>query len=485
MKKSGLTVVVGVLLILAALFNLGAGVVQYGKASLMQGTTEAVASFGEGVASMSQGNPFAARLRSDSSSFRQEGTAASTKVYMFAFFLFATAVLQVAASVGLFGGKHWAFNIVVGAGICGFFVEILQIAGGGFNGGHLLFLGAYALVLYTAFMSREPVPLGQSIGSKNNSVIAADSKTSPLTEDGRAKEEIAVEPHGQSTIARETHVDSHNQGGAETIDIFYPKFESTNNGVEFLATHSSDDCALAEKGVNAASEDTPTQKSCPRCNASNDATANFCVECGSPIDDNNGARRSEIQKSGVEVVLQKSPADKKILLPVSIIGAIIALVIGSGYLANQNEKMKLQIDEANKARVEAEEKARQQLANYERLASETHQRLRQADENITNLQRERDQVNSKQIQYLTPQWGQHKLNGSLPVGVWSETISGQIGCRFTFPVGMGDVYRVRYRSHMSEWREQQPNTFIESDQFQLMLLKPLNKFEIKSACDNE
>lgn len=145
MKKNALTVTVGVLLILYALTNFGAGVGQFSKAKMVSGTASMAASFGR----MAGDTAGAAKVE-------REGVSAGAVMYLIAIFILVTAVLDVVASIGLFGGKEWVFSIVVIAAICGIFVEIQDTAEDGFGVGKLIFFAINALALIAAFSARQP-----------------------------------------------------------------------------------------------------------------------------------------------------------------------------------------------------------------------------------------------------------------------------------------------------------------------------------------
>ncbi len=145
MKKNALTVAVGILLILYALLNLGAGFGEFTKAQMVSGTSSAVSSLGD----MAGDHYRASRLR-------REGREASTVLYLIAIFIFATAILDFVASVGLFSGANWAFGVLILAAICGILVEAQDIAEDGFGVGKAVFLGINGLPLITAFTARKP-----------------------------------------------------------------------------------------------------------------------------------------------------------------------------------------------------------------------------------------------------------------------------------------------------------------------------------------
>jgi hypothetical protein len=145
MKKSALTVTVGVLLILYALINFGAGFGQFSKAKMVGGTASFASSMGK-----------LAGDKAGAEKVRQQGASTSSVLYLIAIFILATAILEVVASIGLFAGKNWAFAIVVAAAICGILVEIQDTAEDGFGIGKAIFFGINALALIAAFSSRDP-----------------------------------------------------------------------------------------------------------------------------------------------------------------------------------------------------------------------------------------------------------------------------------------------------------------------------------------
>ena len=145
MKKNALTVTLGVLFILYALINFGAGFGELSKAKIVSGTTSISSSMGE----MAGDKAGAAKVR-------QEGSSTSTILYLIAVFILATAVLEMVASIGLFSGKDWAFVLVIAAAVCGILVEIQDTAEDGFGIGKAIFFGINAFALITAFLAREP-----------------------------------------------------------------------------------------------------------------------------------------------------------------------------------------------------------------------------------------------------------------------------------------------------------------------------------------
>ncbi len=144
MKKSALTVTVGVLLIIYALINFGSGYAQFTKATMADGAGSAFS----GLASFAGDSASAGRMQSSASSI-------SMGMRVIGLFILATAVLQIVASIGLFSGKHWAFAIVVVAAICGIIIEIQDLIEDGFSIWLAVFLGINALALFAAFSARE------------------------------------------------------------------------------------------------------------------------------------------------------------------------------------------------------------------------------------------------------------------------------------------------------------------------------------------
>jgi uncharacterized membrane protein (DUF2068 family) len=139
-----LTVTVGVLLILYALINFGAGFGQFSKAKLVSGTASVASSMGQ-----------MAGDKAGAKKVKQEGASISSVLYLIALFILATAILEIVSSIGLFAGKNWAFAMVVVAAICGIIVEIQDTAEDGFGIGKAIFFGINALALFAAFSARE------------------------------------------------------------------------------------------------------------------------------------------------------------------------------------------------------------------------------------------------------------------------------------------------------------------------------------------
>lgn len=144
MKKNALTVTTGVMLILYALINLGAGFGQFSKAKMVSGTTAFASSMGD----FAGDNAGAQKMR-------QEGASVSAGLYLVAVLILAAAVIEFVASIGLFSGSSWAYKILVAAAVLGILVEVQDVAEDGFGIGKAIFFGVNAFALYTAFSARE------------------------------------------------------------------------------------------------------------------------------------------------------------------------------------------------------------------------------------------------------------------------------------------------------------------------------------------
>lgn len=53
----------------------------------------------------------------------------------------------------------------------------------------------------------------------------------------------------------------------------------------------------------------------------------------------------------------------------------------------------------------------------------------------------------------TARFAGREADGSLPVGIWSETTTIPAGCSVKFNAGIGTLYKVRYRFYTTEWKE--------------------------------
>ncbi len=143
MEKNALTTTVAILLILYALINLGAGYGQFVKARLVSGTTSLAADMGQWAGD-----------EDGSKQVRARGMETSTILYGIAILILATGVLELAGSVGLFAGARWAVPLVITAVICGYLVEVQDIAEDGLGPGKLIFLAINTLAMIAIVKTR-------------------------------------------------------------------------------------------------------------------------------------------------------------------------------------------------------------------------------------------------------------------------------------------------------------------------------------------
>lgn len=160
MPIRAIAIVVAVLMLLAGLYNLGAGIAQFGKAKVVSGTTSALATVGESLAAANKDNPLAQTSRlsllSDSKNVRQSGAQSSTLMYLIAVGIVLAAVLQMVGGFGVFAKSDWAPKVLMVAGIAGVLVEIQDVFEDGLGAGQIVFLAISAGAIYLAFRSRSP-----------------------------------------------------------------------------------------------------------------------------------------------------------------------------------------------------------------------------------------------------------------------------------------------------------------------------------------
>ncbi len=144
MNKNAFTTIVGILLILYALTNFGASMGQFAKGKTVSSTASMAVSVGN-----TTGN------QADASRIQKQGAQASTILYAIALLILFTAIMDIAAAIGLFSGKNWAFAVVVTAAICGILVEIQDTAEDGFGIGKFIFFAINALALIVAFSAKK------------------------------------------------------------------------------------------------------------------------------------------------------------------------------------------------------------------------------------------------------------------------------------------------------------------------------------------
>jgi hypothetical protein len=260
MKKGALTVIAAVLLLLFGLFHIGAGIGQFGKGELLKGSTSAMSSFGESLANSTPGNPFAGGLRSDSRNLRAAGESESSKLYLIAFFILATAVLQIVASIGMFGRKSWAFRVVVAAAICGILVEFQDITEDGLGAGQLIFLFVYALVLYATVSAREVVQVATSSGGA--AWPYPPEIVSPPTPSLASDNAAAVAPSIRHTLS--------------SLAIIAQRECSYCEAVADLEDEFCAECGKRLVGSSA-------ERKCSKCGTSAGQEDGFCAECGNPL----------------------------------------------------------------------------------------------------------------------------------------------------------------------------------------------------------
>ena len=73
----------------------------------------------------------------------------------------------------------------------------------------------------------------------------------------------------------------------------------------------------------------------------------------------------------------------------------------------------------------------------------------------------------------TAKWKEVTEDGSIPVGVWSESTMLPPGSKTFFDAGNGTVYQIRYRLYKSEWTVHSGgNNFPPADEIQFKAMKP-------------
>ncbi len=147
MKKNALTIITAILLILYALTNFGAAFGQFAKGKAISGTASIAAGLGD-----FSGN------KNTANDIRWRGSTLTLLTYALAVFILLTAVLDITAAVGMFGGQTWAFSMVLTASICGLLLEIQDTVEDGFGVFKLLFFGVNLLALGVALSAKETEP---------------------------------------------------------------------------------------------------------------------------------------------------------------------------------------------------------------------------------------------------------------------------------------------------------------------------------------
>lgn len=161
-KKNGLSITVGILLILAGLFNIGSSVAQFSKGELLQSSTSALASFGESSSKWKStsevlGEGFAKKSQNDAQKLRSEGQSSGLVIKLIGVFIFAVAIVSIASSIGIFSSANWTSTALMICGIGGILVEIQDVVEDGFSIQHAVFIGVYALALFVTYNAcKEP-----------------------------------------------------------------------------------------------------------------------------------------------------------------------------------------------------------------------------------------------------------------------------------------------------------------------------------------
>lgn len=127
MNKNGLTVTVGILLIIYSLTNFIAGGGQFLKGGVAAGTGGVLG-----------GSPIV--------------------LYLIALFILAVAVIDIVAAVGLFTGKEWAYRVVMLAVAGGFLVEIQDVMEDGFGFFKIIYFGINILAFVAANKAKKEGP---------------------------------------------------------------------------------------------------------------------------------------------------------------------------------------------------------------------------------------------------------------------------------------------------------------------------------------
>ncbi|MBW1650419.1 MAG: hypothetical protein JRJ44_07050 [Deltaproteobacteria bacterium] len=106
MKKSALTVTVGVLLIIYSIINFGAGLGQLGKAKVVCKFTTA---FSPDIIEVVKD-----RIPQNNQIYKEIGYNNSF-LYFLGLFILTAALLELVAGIGLFSGADWTFKILIAA----------------------------------------------------------------------------------------------------------------------------------------------------------------------------------------------------------------------------------------------------------------------------------------------------------------------------------------------------------------------------------
>ena len=173
MPRTAISIVIAALLLLAGLYNIGAGFAQFWKAELVSGTASALSSVGESVAAANKDNPFAqgsnAKLKGQAKDLRNTGARSSAFMYLAAIGIVLAAVLQLVGGGGVFAKSAWTPKVLMFAGVAGVLVEIQDLFEDGLGAGQIVFLVISAGAIYLSLQ------LGGAVGKPATPKSNADA----------------------------------------------------------------------------------------------------------------------------------------------------------------------------------------------------------------------------------------------------------------------------------------------------------------------
>ena len=136
MKKTGLMIFLGIALIIYGLSNLAAGYGHYLKGQMVTSSI----SFGDSVNKMTNSG-----YSSKQQKQREDLQSASFLIYIMAFVIFVTAIMNFVSCAGLFSGQPWVGPCLIITGVLGIIVEAQDVMEDGF--GFLTIIWASIVVL--------------------------------------------------------------------------------------------------------------------------------------------------------------------------------------------------------------------------------------------------------------------------------------------------------------------------------------------------
>lgn len=84
----------------------------------------------------------------------------------------------------------------------------------------------------------------------------------------------------------------------------------------------------------------------------------------------------------------------------------------------------------------------------------------------------------------TPKWAQKGEDGTLPVGVWSNTLYLKSRCMAEYDAGNGIAYKVQTRLY-DDWEDHIPGTINKGNELRIMILKEgLRRVPVTMVCPN-